>query len=84
MMKLVVIGTLLATLFVFGAFSALGQPPAQQRRGLLSVLKEGQSVTIKEVDGRFAINLIEDAPELAGHKVVEVGPITSRSKMSPE
>lgn len=72
-MKPTVTALLLVTLLALGTFSALGQGPAQQRRGLLSVLKEGQSVTLKEADGRFALTLIEDAPDLAGHKVVEIG-----------
>ena len=72
-MKTLVTGLLIAALVAFVTFSASGQAPAQQRRGFLAVLKEGQSVTLKEIDGRFAIILIEDAPELAGYKVVEVG-----------
>ena len=72
-MKFTAAKMLLVALLAFGTYSAWGQAPTQPRRGMLAVLKEGQSVTIKEADGRFALTLIEDVPELAGHKVVEVG-----------
>ncbi len=46
---------------------ASGQEKA--RKGFLSVLKEGQSVVLKESAGRYEITLME-----GGHKVIEVGP----------
>lgn len=41
------------------------------RKGFLSVLKEGQSVSVKEVAGRYEITLMKDVK--LGHKVIEVG-----------
>lgn len=46
---------------------ASGQEKA--RKGFLSVLKEGQTVVLKEAAGRYEITLME-----GGHKVIEVGP----------
>ena len=50
-----------------------GQAPDKPRQGFLSVLKEGQSVMLKEVAGKFEISMFEDGPELLSHKVTEIG-----------
>ena len=50
-----------------------GQAPDKLRQGFLSILKEGQSVMLKEVAGRFEISMFEDGPELLSHKVTEIG-----------
>ena len=50
-----------------------GQAPDKPRQGFLSILKEGQSVMLKEVAGRFEISMFEDGPELLSHKVTEIG-----------
>ncbi len=42
------------------------------RKGVLAVLKEGQTVTLKESGGRYEITVLKNVP--LGHKVVEVGP----------
>jgi len=41
------------------------------RKGFLAVLKEGQTITLKENAGRYEITLMKNIP--LGHKVVEVG-----------
>ena len=50
-----------------------GQAPDKPRQSFLSILKEGQSVMLKEVAGRFEISMCEDGPELLSHKVKEIG-----------
>lgn len=57
--------------FVLG--TASGQAPNKPPQGFLSILKEGQSVMLKEVAGKFEISMFEDGPELLSHKVTEVG-----------
>ena len=42
------------------------------RKGFLAVLKEGQTVVLKESAGKYEITLMKNIP--LGHKVVEVGP----------
>ena len=58
-------------LIAIGTFTVSGQPLDKPRRGFLSVLKEGQAVTIKEIAGRYEITVMDDVP--LGHKLVEVG-----------
>jgi len=41
------------------------------RRSFLAVLKEGQTVTLKESAGKYEITLMKNIP--LGHKVIEVG-----------
>ncbi len=50
-----------------------GQTPDKPRLGFLSALKAGQSVTVKEVAGRFEIMIDDSLIELS-HKIIEVGP----------
>lgn len=62
----------LVSAFLFAAFfTTTGYGQEKTRKGFLSVLKEGQSVSVKEVGGRFEITLIKDVK--LGQKVVEVG-----------
>ena len=41
------------------------------RRGFLTALKEGQTVTLKENAGKYEITLLKNIP--LGHKIIEVG-----------
>lgn len=41
------------------------------RKGFLAVLKEGQTVTVKENAGSYEITMMKNIP--LGHKVIEVG-----------
>lgn len=41
------------------------------RKGFLAVLKEGQTVMLKENAGKFEITLMKNFP--VGHKIIEVG-----------
>ena len=41
------------------------------RKGFLAILKEGQTVTLKESAGKYEITLMKNIP--LGHKVIEVG-----------
>lgn len=53
------------------SFTATSHGQEKTRKGFLSVLKEGQSVSVKEVAGRFEITLMKDVK--FGPKVIEVG-----------
>ena len=50
---------------------ATGQGQDKPRKGFLAVLKEGQTVTLKENAGKYEITLMKNIP--LGHKVIEVG-----------
>lgn len=60
------VGTILAALFVMAA-----DPKPEKPKGVLSPLEKGQTVTLKEVGGRYEIGLVPGV-EL-GHKIIEVG-----------
>lgn len=66
-MKLTAIAILL--LAVVCSFNVAAQGQAQKNKPFLSALKEGQSVIVKDVAGRYEINAIEGS-----HKVIEIGP----------
>ena len=51
--------------------AAAGLAPAE-RLGVLSPLKVGMPVTLKETGGRFEIGIIDGVPGPLGHEVVEV------------
>ena len=63
------IAVFLSAFLVIASSPATGQD--RPRKGFLSVLKEGQSVSVKEVAGRYEITLIKDVK--LGQKVIEVG-----------
>lgn len=65
---------LMAVLIAVGVATVSGQAPGKQQKSFLSVLKEGQSVNVKEAAGRFEISTFDDGLTLLGHKVIEVGP----------
>jgi hypothetical protein len=50
---------------------ASGQAPARER-SVLSVLHTGQPITLKASESGYEINLLQNGPEMLGHKVVEV------------
>ena len=62
---------LLAALLTLGYFTATSHGQDKSRKGFLSVLKEGQTVVVKEFGGRYEITLMKDVK--LGHKVIEVG-----------
>lgn len=68
-----VISLLLTALVVLGTVSVFGQSPDKSHQGFLAGLKEGQSIILKEVAGRFEISSFDDGPAILSHKVVEVG-----------
>jgi hypothetical protein len=51
---------------------ASGQALAKER-GVLSVLHVGQPITLKASESGYEINMLQNGPEVLGHKVVEVG-----------
>lgn len=63
---------LVVALVALGSFQASGQDQEKPRKGFFSVLKEGQTVTVREVGGRFEITSMDFGAPL-GHKVTEVG-----------
>lgn len=58
---------------VLGVFAASAQAPIEKQPNILSVLKEGQPVSIKEVSGRYDITTMEGVPVVQGHKVLTIG-----------
>jgi hypothetical protein len=60
---------LLCAILAFACLSPEASGQEKGRKSFLSVLKEGQSVVVKESAGRYEITLME-----GGHKVIEVGP----------
>jgi hypothetical protein len=60
---------LLCATLAFACLSPEASGQEKARKGFLSVLKEGQSVVLKESAGRYEITLMD-----GGHKVIEVGP----------
>ena len=64
---------ILLAVMSFAAFNATGQAPAEKRNHVLSVLKEGQPASLKEVQGRYEISTIDGIPGPLGYKVIEIG-----------
>jgi HSP20 family molecular chaperone IbpA len=62
---------LLAVVFALGSVTPTGHGQVGPRRGFLSALEEGQSVTLRENAGRYEITLIANVR--LGHRVIEVG-----------
>jgi hypothetical protein len=60
---------LLCATLAFACLSPEASGQEKARKGFLSVLKEGQSVVLKESAGRYELTLME-----GGHKVIEIGP----------
>lgn len=67
------IGVILAFVIAFGLVTATATTSGQDkpRKTFLSPLKEGQTVVVKEVAGRYEITLIKDVR--LTHTVKEVG-----------
>lgn len=65
------IAMFLSAFLALASVSATGHGQDKPRKGFLSVIKERQSVSVKEVAGRFEITLIKDVK--LGLKVIEVG-----------
>lgn len=63
---------ILLAVISFATFNATGQAP-EKRHHVLSVLKEGQPVSLKEVQGRYEIGTIEGIAAPQGYKVIEIG-----------
>lgn len=55
-----------------GVITVSGQAPEKPRQGFLAALKSGQSVSMKEVAGRFEFMIDDSVTELR-HKITEVG-----------
>jgi len=61
----------LSAFVAVASFTATSHGQEKARKEFLSVFKEGQSVSVKEVAGRFEITLMKDVK--LGPKVIEVG-----------
>ena len=61
----------LSAFVAVASFTATSHGQEKAHKGFLSVLKEGQSVSVKEVAGRFEITLMKDVK--LGQQVIEVG-----------
>ena len=71
-MKRPTFGLVLCAIVALGAVNLSGQSPEKPPQGFLSTLKEGQSVTMKEVAGRFTISFDDAVPDLS-YKIVKIG-----------
>jgi hypothetical protein len=65
------IALLLSAFLVLGLSTVTGHGQEKSRKGFLSILKEGQSISVREVGGRYEITFIKGVQP--GHKIVEVG-----------
>ena len=65
------IAVFLSAFLALALVPATGHGQEKGRKTFLSVLKEGQSVSVKEVGGRFEITLMKGVK--LGHTVIEVG-----------
>ena len=66
-------GLLMCAIVAVGVVTVSGQAPEKPSQGFLSALKVGQSVTMKEVAGRFTISF-DDAVQDLSYKIVKIGP----------
>lgn len=71
-MRKVIIASIASIFLTVVIFTASGQAPIKAR-GFFSVLHVGQSVTLKDTNGRYEIGVFDNGPDLLGYKVVEVG-----------
>ena len=67
------IALLLFAIVVSSTFSVTAQASAEKQPNILSVLREGQPVSIKEVSGRYDITTLEGVPVVQGYKVLTIG-----------
>ena len=58
---------------LIAAVSASSQAPEKPRQDFLSAMKVDQAVTVKEMNGRYDITMIENGLAQMSHKIVEVG-----------
>ena len=72
-MKQVPFILLLLAAISFATFNAKGQAPPEKRNQFLSVLKEGQPISLKEVQGRYEISFVEGMAVPQGYKVIALG-----------
>ena len=61
-------------LIAIGTITVSGQAPVKPQIGVLSILKVGQSVNVKDVAGRFEFSTFDDGLTVLSHKVIEIGP----------
>ena len=72
-LTLLLVAFIALSTIALGTITVFGQAPVKPRQGFLSALKEGQSIMLKEVAGRFEISSFDDGPAMLSHKVIEVG-----------
>ncbi len=72
MNRIIFILLLLLVAAAAASFAASAQAPAEKHRTFLSALKEGQSVSLKEVSGRYELSTMDGVRGVQGHKVLEI------------
>lgn len=72
-MNRLMIALFLSAFVALASFTVSGQAPDKPRKGFLSAITEGQSVTLKDNAGRFEISMFDDGPAIHSHKIIEVG-----------
>jgi len=66
-------GVVITLLLVIGAIRVFAQAPARHPDGLLTVLKAGQAIALKEVGDKYEISFFQKGDLPLGHKIIEVG-----------
>ena len=59
-------------LVLIGTYCLSGQTAKENEKQFLAVLKEGESVSLKEVSGRYEIQIYDGFPGAQSNKVLEV------------
>lgn len=72
-MRMTILVSAVTAFLVLGVFTVSGQAPIEKQPNVLSALKEGQPVSIKEVSGRYDITTLEGVSGVQGHKVLTIG-----------
>ena len=72
MNRIAIMLSLLLLVVAASTISVTAQVPAEKQHTFLSALKEGQSVSLREVSGRYEISSVQGVAAVHGHTVIEV------------
>lgn len=65
--------SMIVILLFVATLTASDQTAKEVEKSFLSALKEGQSVSLKEVSGRYQISIFDGLPGAQSYKVIEIG-----------
>ena len=72
-MRQIVVCLAAVAAIILGTSIAFSQRAERGRQGVLSVLTEGQAVSVSEVAGRYEISIFSNGPQMMGYNVIEAG-----------